>query len=69
MSAVRIRSSAPEIGYQMQQVLVVRTKKVEEVVKFLEQHGLTFVQEKHGDGPIHYASENGSVVFEVYPQV
>lgn len=53
----------------MQQVLVVRTKKVEEVVKFLEQHGLTFVQEKHGDGPIHYASENGSVVFEVYPQV
>lgn len=53
----------------MQQVLVVRTKKVDEVVKFLEQHGLVFVQEQHNDGPIHYACEEGSIVFEVYPQM
>jgi hypothetical protein len=53
----------------MQQVLVVRTKKVDQVVKFLEQHGMIFVKEQHGDGPVHYACEEGPIVFEVYPQV
>ena len=53
----------------MQQVLVVRTRKVDEVVNFLEQHGMSFVKEQHGEGPIHYACEEGPIVFEVYPQV
>lgn len=50
-----------------QTVLVVRTNKVEEVKAFLENCGLAFTQEKHGDGPIHYSVVDGNTVFEIYP--
>lgn len=29
--------------------------------------GLTFVKEKHGNGPEHYASHIDRLVFEIYP--
>ncbi len=50
-----------------QTVLVVKTSKVEEVKTFLESYGISFTQEKHGDGPIHYSVVNGNTVFEIYP--
>ena len=28
--------------------------------------GLTFVKEKHGDGPVHYAHESQGLVLEIY---
>lgn len=48
-------------------VLVVKTPYVKEAVEFFNKLGLEFVQEQHGDGPIHYACERNDVVFEIYP--
>jgi lactoylglutathione lyase len=48
-------------------VLVLRTPDVERTKEFFSKLGLTFVQEKHGDGPLHYACEYNGEVFEIYP--
>ncbi len=36
---------------------------------FYAQLGFSFEKHAHGKGPTHYASDNGSFVFEIYPQV
>ena len=48
-------------------VYVLRTPLVDQTLEFFEQLGLTFVQEKHGQGPVHYACEQNGNVFEIYP--
>jgi predicted enzyme related to lactoylglutathione lyase len=48
-------------------LVVLRSPDVERARRFYEQLGLTFTQHRHGNGPEHYASEGGSVVFEIYP--
>jgi lactoylglutathione lyase len=48
-------------------VLVIRTPEVARTVEFLTGLGLTFVEEQHGDGPVHYACEVDGNVLEVYP--
>ncbi len=48
-------------------VFVIRTQEVERTREFFETLGLTFVQEQHGDGPVHFACEANGVVFEIYP--
>lgn len=48
-------------------VFVIRTQEVERTRAFFEKLGLAFVQEQHGDGPIHFACEQNGVVFEIYP--
>ena len=35
--------------------------------RFYEVLGLSFVEEKHGDGPTHYACDFHGMVFEIYP--
>lgn len=50
------------------EVIVLRTSKVEQAVKFLEQeHGMIFTEEKHDDGPVHYSNEMDGTVLEIYP--
>lgn len=46
---------------------VIKTDDIEVVKEFLEDFGLTFVREKHGDGPEHYACVSGNKVLEIYP--
>lgn len=48
-------------------VLVLRVDDMERTRMFFEQMGLTFVKEKHGKGPEHYACEHGENVLEIYP--
>jgi cupin superfamily acireductone dioxygenase involved in methionine salvage len=48
-------------------VLVLRVDDMERVRMFFEQMGLTFVKEKHGKGPEHFAAEHGENVLEIYP--
>src|SRR5262245_16515099 len=48
-------------------LLVLRCKDIEITRRFYEQLGLTFVEEQHGTGPQHYASESGGFVLELYP--
>lgn len=47
---------------------VLRTDDIEAMKRFLENFGLTFVEEQHGDGPVHYSCETGEKVFEIYPR-
>ena len=51
----------------MQTVLVIKTHKVEKAVEFFTAFGMSFVKEKHGKGPDHYACEIDGKVFEIYP--
>jgi len=48
-------------------LLVIRCRNLELSRLFYEGLGLKFVQEKHGKGPMHYASEIDGIVFEIYP--
>ncbi len=46
---------------------VVYTSNLESMLNFYKGIGMAFAEEKHGNGPRHYASELGSSVFEIYP--
>ncbi|GGX93243.1 hypothetical protein GCM10007160_20970 [Litchfieldella qijiaojingensis] len=48
-------------------LVVVRVSDVEQSKLFYEALGLRFKKEKHGNGPLHYSSKIGDVVFEIYP--
>jgi hypothetical protein len=48
-------------------LLVLKTARPEEVRSFYESFGISFNEERHGDGPLHYAAKMGPLVFEVYP--
>ena len=48
-------------------LLLLRCKDIEVTRRFYEQLGLTFVEEKHGTGPQHYAWESDGFVLELYP--
>lgn len=48
-------------------LLVLKTRQVDQVRTFYETLGITFTEERHGSGPLHYAGRAGDVVVEVYP--
>lgn len=48
-------------------LLVLRTANMEAMLAFYRAVGLAFVQEQHGSGPVHYSSEIGELVIEIYP--
>ncbi|MBI3269129.1 MAG: hypothetical protein HYZ53_08900 [Planctomycetes bacterium] len=48
-------------------LLVLKTDKLEETKRFYEHLGVMFVQEKHGDGPLHYSAALGDLVLEICP--
>jgi lactoylglutathione lyase len=48
-------------------LLVLKTRQVDKLRAFYHALGVDLVEEKHGDGPVHYAGKVGDVVLEVYP--
>ena len=48
-------------------LLVLRPSRLEAMRSFYEALGLTFVEDKHGAGPVHYSAQLGSTVLEIYP--
>ena len=48
-------------------LLVIRCEDLELSKFFYEKLGFIFTEEKHGDGPRHYAAECDGYVFELYP--
>lgn len=48
-------------------LLVLRCRELEASKRFYELLGFGFVREKHGDGPLHYSSQDAGFVFELYP--
>ncbi len=52
----------PELSF-----VVIKTIDPERIKRFYELLGITFEEEKHGNGPKHFAATLGSVVLEIYP--
>ncbi|CAA6818575.1 MAG: Unknown protein [uncultured Sulfurovum sp.] len=48
-------------------LLVLRCKNIKTSKAFYEKLGLTFVQEQHGKGPVHYSTLMEELVMELYP--
>ncbi len=48
-------------------LLVLRCKDIEASKSFYQLLGLSFVKEKHGNGPTHYSCEHDDFVLELYP--
>jgi lactoylglutathione lyase len=48
-------------------LIVIKTKQLDLLKSFYEKIGLTFIEERHGTGPIHYSSSNKNLVLELYP--
>ena len=48
-------------------LVVIKTKQLEALKDFYQKLGLAFKEEKHGNGPVHYSSSQGSLVLELYP--
>lgn len=51
----------------MLSLMVLRTAQLDAMLQFYRALGLTFVEEKHGSGPMHYACEMNGMVIELYP--
>ena len=47
----------------------IRVYDIERMRSFLEHFGLSFVLEKHGDGPEHYSCVKDGKVLEIYPKL
>jgi lactoylglutathione lyase len=48
-------------------LLVLKTRTLDKLKDFYTAFGITFVEEKHGDGPTHFAGRVGELVLELYP--
>ncbi len=48
-------------------LIVLRTANLIQTLEFYQALGLNFVEEKHGNSPIHYSCNLGQTVLEIYP--
>ena len=48
-------------------LLVLKTHQLDRLRAFYGVMGIAFVEEKHGEGPLHLAARVGDVVVELYP--
>lgn len=49
-------------------LMVLRCHDIDVSRAFYEQLGLSFTQESHGQGPLHYVATINRLVIELYPQ-
>ncbi|MBV9850371.1 MAG: VOC family protein [Armatimonadetes bacterium] len=54
--------TSPTLG-----LVVLRAADVDRMLAFYHALGLEFVQERHGNGPIHYSCDLGGTIIEIYP--
>lgn len=48
-------------------LLVIRTNNPRQLADFYSLFGLNFDYHKHGNSPMHYSTNIGSLVLEIYP--
>lgn len=48
-------------------LVVLKTPQVDRLRAFYQALGICLAEEKHGNGPIHYAGQVGDATLEVYP--
>ncbi|MEK7546324.1 MAG: VOC family protein [Patescibacteria group bacterium] len=53
--------------YGITPTIVLYAKDPVATRQFYETVGLAFVEEKHGEGPVHYACDFQGMVLEIYP--
>lgn len=51
----------------MVSLIVLRAADLDASLAFYQALGLTFQEEQHGRGPLHYSTQCGSLVLEIYP--
>ena len=51
----------------MLNLVVIKTKEPNELVKTYQEIGLEFEYHRHGKGPMHYANETNGLTLEIYP--
>ena len=49
-------------------LLILKTRRVDDLGAFYGALGVELGKERHGKGPAHYAGRVGDVVLEIYPQ-
>jgi len=49
-------------------LLVLRSARPEQSVRFYTAFGLSFEREQHGYGPEHFSATLGSLILEIYPR-
>jgi catechol 2,3-dioxygenase-like lactoylglutathione lyase family enzyme len=50
-------------------LLVLKTPQMDRLRTFYHSLGVELVEEKHREGPVHYAGKIGDAVLEIYPLV
>lgn len=48
-------------------LVVIRSDKPEDAVRFYGLLGLSFQNEQHGNGPVHWSSNLDGTILEIYP--
>ncbi|WP_417746936.1 VOC family protein [Rosistilla oblonga] len=48
-------------------LLVIRSRRIDQAAGFYKALGLHFTKHRHGSGPEHYATESAGHTFEIYP--
>jgi predicted enzyme related to lactoylglutathione lyase len=48
-------------------LLVLKSRQVDKLRAFYQSLGITFTQEQHGQGPVHYSGAVAGAVLEIYP--
>ena len=48
-------------------LLVLKTRQVECLRTFCQALGVELTEERHGNGPLHFAGQVGDTVLEIYP--
>jgi hypothetical protein len=48
-------------------LLVIRSAIPEQLAEFYRQLGMVFERHQHGNGPLHFSTQIGSTLLEIYP--
>lgn len=48
-------------------LLVLKTHHLDRLKDFYSAFGISFAEERHGDGPLHLSARVGDVILELYP--
>lgn len=49
-------------------LVVLRSKDMARLAEFYMRLGLPLTRHRHGNGPEHFGTETGALIFEIYPQ-
>ncbi len=48
-------------------LVVIKATDLTASVEFYKSLGMMFIEEQHGNGPVHYSCDVDGIIFEIYP--